>query len=327
MPNPCTICHRDYGCSCNHDNPCYEDCGCLNPNTFNCITLPGTLPAIGVTNNMNGLQVLAAINNTINTLVLGTNPSQDKYVRASITDTTSGYLANKLLSGLYLKTTLLNAGSNEQLLLDANLPAMISGDEGNLLEIGTDNKMRVIFTPPAPDFGVVGGSGVTVTGTGVSSDPFVVSTNPSISALRNCFTGTWSNITLASLSNAYVTYVSGTPQYRIRFDGTIEFRGSATYTVAFSNYSGGQRTVTLTVASIPSTCVTLSELAGVSDLKAINYIDAPQASADQIVQQFGYIIRKSTQNIILSFQSSFTNATTKTIVVNFEGAISYPVLS
>jgi len=59
-------------------------------------------------------------------------------------------------------------------------------------------------------------------------------------------------------------------------------------------------------------------------LKSINYIDVPQASADQITQMYGYIVRKSTQNLIVEFQSSFSASTSKTIVVNFDGVISHP---
>lgn len=78
------------------------------------------------------------------------------------------------------------------------------------------------------------------------------------------------------------------------------------------------------MGNIPITCLTAGEQAGTADLKGITYIDVPQASADQITQQYGYIIRKSSQNYILEFQSSFTGATTKTIVVNFEGTVVHP---
>ena len=50
-------CNRTNPClqnTCTCENPCYQDCGCLNPTTFECVTLPGVHPAIGVTNDMNG---------------------------------------------------------------------------------------------------------------------------------------------------------------------------------------------------------------------------------------------------------------------------------
>jgi hypothetical protein len=64
----------------------------------------------------------------------------------------------------------------------------------------------------------------------------------------------------------------------------------------------------------------------VADLKGISYIDTPQASTDQFTQQYSYIIRKSSNNMILEFQSSFSSTTTKTIVVSLDGAISHPNL-
>jgi hypothetical protein len=82
----------------------------------------------------------------------------------------------------------------------------------------------------------------------------------------------------------------------------------------------------LTVGSLPTTCVTLAEQAGVADLKGINYIQTATAGADQMTQIVGYIIRKSSQNIIIEFQSSLLTAGAKTIVVNFDGAISHPSL-
>lgn len=316
---------------CNNDNTCptinecyYDNCGCLNPTTWQCVTLPGNLQYIGVTNSMTGLQVLQAINSTIGALVVPSSSSADKFVKVDSSDTTSNYLSSKLISGTYTTSTIVNSGLNEQLRFDVNLPSVISTDTNNSLEIGTDNKLRVIVQAPLADISVVGGSGVTVTGTGPSSDPFVVSTNASISAARSCFDGIWRAITLISITDPNLTYVSGAPSYRIRFDGSIEFKGSATYTANFGVYSSSTRTITATIGNIPTNCVTITEQAGVADLKAITYIDTPQASADQIVQQYGYVIRKSTQNIILQFQSSYTNPTSKTIVVTFDGAISHP---
>lgn len=315
----------DNNCAdCN--NPCYEDCGCLNPTTFECITKPGVHSAIGVTDDMNGKEVLDAINNAINSLEIPSPvPGSDVYTKVSGSDTTSGYLNNKISNGQFLTKNIINPSGNELIRLDANLAAMISTDGGNILEIGTDNKLRVITPTADVDVAIVEGAGVSVTGTGVSADPWVISINPSITALRTCFDGSWRNITLVAPSDPNVVYVSGNPQYRIRFDGTIEFKGSLTYTVTFGTYSTSARKRTVTIASIPTTCVTVGEQAGVSDLKSINYIDQPGVG-DQITQMYGYIIRKSTQNIILEFQSAYIAGATKTIVVNFEGAVSYPTV-
>lgn len=308
-------------------NPCYDDCGCLNPTTFECVTKPGTWSALGITNDMNGVEALEALNTVINNLTITPpSPGSDVYVKATSADTTANYLSSKLIVGAFLTKTIVNPSGNEQIRLNVSPAALVSSDSGNILDIGTDGKLRAIVTVPLPDISVVGGSGVTVTGTGPSSDPFVVSINPSIEVVRNCFDNVWRDVTLVATGNANVVYVSGIPKYRYRFDGTIEFKGSATYTVAFGAYSTGNRKYTITIGNIPTTCVTSGEQAGVSDLKNINYIDVPQAGADQITQQYGYIIRKSTANLIVEFQSSFTSSTSKTIVVNFEGAISYPSL-
>lgn len=325
----CNKCHST-PCSCENTclefNPCYDNCGCLNPTTFECITKPGTLTSLGVTDDMNGLEALAAIEAAFAALTITPpDPGSDKYVKVSVTDTTANYLTNKLVVGSFLTKTIVNASANEQIRLNVSPAALISTDAGNILDIGTDSKLRAIVTVPAADILVSGSAGVTVTGTGPSSDPFVVSINPSISVVRNCFDSTWRNITIVSTGSSDVVFVSGTPQYRYRYDGTIEFRGSITHTVNFGTYATSARQRTITMGNIPTSCLTSGEQAGTKDLKSMMYIDVPGAG-DQITQQYGYVIRKSTQNIVLVFQSSYISATTKTVVVDFEGAVSYPLI-
>jgi hypothetical protein len=251
----------------------------------------------------------------------------DVNAKVTVNDTTSDYLNNKISTGTYLTKSILNPAGDEELELDVVPETLISEDTGNQLTLGTDGGLMTLYTAPdGSETKVVEGTGVTVTGTGTLADPYVVSTNPSIQVVRSCFDNIWRPITLVATGNPNVVYISGAPQYRYRFDGTIEFKGSATYTVSFGTYQTANRKFTVTIGNIPTTCVTLGEQAGTADLKGINYIDTPQASADQIVQQYGYIIRKSYHNIIFEFQSSFTNATAKTIVVNFEGSVSHPAL-
>jgi hypothetical protein len=255
----------------------------------------------------------------------GTPP--DVNVKVSATDTTTNYLNSKVVGGTYIAKTVLNPSGNESVKFDVIPSTLVSGDAGNQLTIGTDGALKTTYTQPdGSETKMVQGTGVIVSGSGTLLDPYVISTNASILAARTCFDGVWRNVTIVNTGNPNVVYVSGQPQYRVRFDGTIEFKGQLTYTVAFGNYQSGNRKYTVTVGSIPTTCVTLSELAGTSDLKSINYIDIPQAAADQIVQQYGYIVRKSAQSIILEFQSAFTNATSKTVVVNFDGCVSHPSL-
>lgn len=250
-------------------------------------------------------------------------------INAKITsnDTTSGYLDSKITTGSYLTKTILNPSANEKLQLDVVPSTLISSDDGNQLVLGTDGGLKTsLSVPDGSETIIIAGVGVNVSGSGPLGDPYIISTNPSIQVVRPCFDSVWRNVTLVATGNANVVYVSGAPQYRYRFDGSIEFRGTATYTVAFGTYQTANRKYTITIGNIPVSCVTLGEQAGVRDLKGINYIDIPQASADQIVQQYGFIIRKSAQNMIVEFQSSFTASTSKSIVVSFDGAVSHPLL-
>lgn len=311
------------------DNPCYQDCGCLNPTTFECITKPGAHTSIGVTNLMNGVQVLEAINTAVSLLSPAPNsPAADVYVKTSINDTTTGYLSQKIINGLYTSKTIVTPSGNEKVKLDVVPSSLISSNIGNILDLGTDGKFRVLLSDvPSESVYFTNGVGINITGTGLSaSDPYVISTNASIQVVRSCFDGIWRNIPIIPTANTNVVFVSGTPKYRIRFDGTIEFKGSATYTVQFGNYSTGNRKQNITFGTLPITCLTLTEQTGILDLKSINYIDVPQTSADQIVQQYGYIIRKSNNDVLIEFQSSFSNITYKTIVVNFDSATSHPNL-
>lgn len=249
----------------------------------------------------------------------------DVNVQVTSNDTTSGYLYDKIDGGTYLTKSVLNASGNEKLRLQLVPSTLISTDSGNQLTLGGDGKLKTLYNAPdGSETIVTEGTGVTVSGSGTLGDPYIISTNPSIQIARACFDGVWRAITLVATGNPSVTYISGGPQYRYRYDGTIEFRGSATYTVAFGAYSTSNRKFTITAGSIPTTCLTAAELTGTADLKNINYIDVPQASADQITQQYGYIIRKSVNSLILEFQSSFSSSTSKTIVVNFEGCVIHP---
>lgn len=255
----------------------------------------------------------------------GTPP--DINAKISSSDTTTGYLDAKILVGTYLSKTIITPSGNAKMKLDVVPSTLLSTDLGNQLTLGVDGKLKTSYTTPdGSETIVTNGVGTTVTGTGTVSDPYIISTNPAIQIVRPCFDSVWRNVTLVATGNANVVYTSGAPQYRYRYDGTVEFRGQATYTVAFGAYTTSNRKYTITIGSIPTTCLSGGELAGVADLKSINYIDIPQASADQITQQYGYIIRKSVANLIVEFQSSFTAITSKSIVVNFEGSVIHPLL-
>lgn len=363
--------------SCSETNPCtptpcdpYDNCGCINPTTLDCVTYTGTteFPCLDVSSGENGNDILGKIEakvcdigkvklnsddtcpeyladkitagTNINISYTGTGCDRvmviaateggvpvDVNVKVSSDDTTSGYLDDKVLAGTYMTKTVTNPAGNEKVKFDVVPETLISTDPGNQLILGDDGGLKTLYTAPnGSETKLIEGEGVQISGTGTTVDPYIISTNPSIQVVRSCFDNTWRPINLVSTGNPSVTYVSGAPQYRYRFDGTIEFKGSATYSVAFGTYQTSNRKYTVTIGNLPTTCLTLGEQAGTADLKGITYIDIPQASADQITQQYGYIIRKSSVNIIIEFQSSFTNATTKTVVVNFEGALSYPAI-
>lgn len=346
--NPCDPCSQ------------YDNCGCPNPNTFGCTTYSGThLSCLDVDNAEDGDSILAKIDAkvceigkvlvdasdvcpkylfekleaglNITLTVVGSGCDEviridavdggvpiDINAKVSAADTTTGYLYDKLKTGTYLSKVIENPAANEDILFDVVPVTLLSTDVNNPLYIGTDGGlMSTCIAPDGSETKIIEGTGVTVSGTGTTVDPYIISTNPSIQVVRACFDSVWRDITLVPTGNANVVYLSGIPQYRYRFDGTIEFRGSISFSVAFAANTSSNRKYTITMGNIPTTCVTLVEQAGTSDLKSITYIES-------VGQMYNYIIRKSTQNILLEFQSSFSAATSKTIVVNFDGSVSHP---
>lgn len=346
--NPCDPCSQ------------YDNCGCPNPNTFGCTTYSGThLSCLDVDNAEDGDSILAKIDAkvceigkvlvdasdvcpkylfeklepglNITLTVVGSGCDEviridavdggvpiDINAKVSAADTTTGYLYDKLKTGTYLSKIIENPAGNENILFDVVPVTLLSTDVNNPLYIGTDGGlMSTCIAPDGSETKIIEGTGVTVSGTGTTVDPYIISTNPSIQVVRACFDSVWRDITLVPTGNANVVYLSGIPQYRYRFDGTIEFRGSISFSVAFAANTSSNRKYTITMGNIPTTCVTLVEQAGTSDLKSITYIES-------VGQMYNYIIRKSTQNILLEFQSSFSAATSKTIVVNFDGSVSHP---
>ena len=316
--NPCDVCAPV--------NPCYQDCGCTTSVTWECITNPGIHETLGVVDTMTGREVLAAIATTVDNIVAGVPlAGDDKFAKISATDTTEGYLNTKLLTLTPITKTVINVGADERIRFGLSYPALISGDTGNMIEIGTDGKLRVLDATTPADIVVTGGAGVTVTGTGPATDPFIVSINPSISAARPCFDGVWRSVTMVPTGNVNVVYDGGTPQYRYRFDGTVEFRGQASYTVNFGAYTTANRKFVIPMGNIPTTCLTAGEQTGAADLKGITYIDAPGVG-DQITQMYGYTIRKNNQNYLLEFTSAYIAGASKSIVVNFEGVMFHPII-
>jgi hypothetical protein len=107
--------------SCNHTDPCkdpcnadpcYDNCGCLNPTTFECVSKPGNHHALKVSNDMNGKQVLSAIDNKIAEL-------EDISGKVSIDheDFCPGNLINKIEAGQNISITQVGEGCNKKLVI------------------------------------------------------------------------------------------------------------------------------------------------------------------------------------------------------------------
>jgi hypothetical protein len=276
--------------SCNHTDPCkdpcnadpcYDNCGCLNPTTFECVSKPGNHHAIKVSNDMNGKQVISAINskidelvdisgkvaidhedfcpsNLINKLEAGQNISitqvgdgcdkklvitggagigaagSDVNVKVSPTDTTSGLLNNKVEVGIYLTKTIIGGTGNQKLRVDLGpLSNLLSTNPGNALTLGTDGKLKTTYVSPDGSETKIQGAGViTVTGNGTNANPYIIFTNPSIFPKRSTFDGVWKPLVFTASSG--LTIPSSNAFYRFRFDGTIEFKGKATFSVTFA---------------------------------------------------------------------------------------------
>jgi hypothetical protein len=376
--SPYTPCHETTCNECNTVNPCYDNCGCLNPVDFECVNNPGTQSALGVVNTDNGKEVLEKINTKISDLLskvglskvdgsdtcpdtleekivagnenvtievtgtgcakvleisvgdgIGTAGNNNK-VSVSASDTTTDFLTGKLAVGNFLTKTIVNPAGDEDLRLDVSIPSLISTDSSNQIVLGSDNKLKVIAgVADGSETKIVQGTGCTVTGAGTIGSPYIISSNPTITAAKACFDGVWKNITFNGTYPANLSFVAGVPQYRKRFDGTIEFRGSATFQTQFP--AGGSGTIlaanlstTLAINEI-SGCYSLSNLANTSDLKSVTYNDSNNILGTPL-KQTTYTIRFGSGNITLLFHSTIDTTVAKTITVNFDGAMYHPNL-
>jgi hypothetical protein len=326
--NPCGSCS-----SCSDTCNPYEDCGCLNPTTFDCLTKPPLLQYIPVSSDMTGTEVLKSIDEVVGALQQSiqdinnpTSNTSDVRVKASSTDTISGFLSSKIVKGDHTNIALMAGGANEFLRVSVTPKTLVSTRANNLLSVGTDNLLYVNAAGIAPAAYLREGVGITITGSNTPEDPYIITAAGFIQAKRPCFDGVWKDFVNNNTSNPDVTLVSSSAKYRVRHDGSIEFKGNATYTVAFSEYTGSKSKFTITAGGLSVACLTLAEQIGVAHLKGATFIDTPQTAADQITQMFGYIVRKSSKDIQIEFQSSFSNPTTKTVVVSFDGITSHPTI-
>ncbi len=310
------------------DNNCYEDCGCMIETTFKCIHKPGTHAHLQVTNEMNGEETLAAINERVGELIAAIGQAgsgsggsvTDQLVKVDADDTTPGFLFNKIEDGTFLKKQAV--GSNKTLRLDVDMPTLVSVDAGNALQLDTKNKLFVKETPAAELHVNVNEATMTRTGAGTAQDPYIFSAK-TIAPAKECYDGKWKDLNVGTITNSSVTYTGGKIQYRYTLDGSIQFRGNGNFAVQFGAYTTAERKQVVTLAELPSTCFSATEQSGQVDLKNITHIDVPNGT---LVQQFGYTIRKNGTNLLIEFQSAYASPGSKTIVVSFDGAISHPAI-
>lgn len=287
MPcNNTSPCHEPTCNECNTVNPCYDNCGCLNPTTFECITnIKQSYSQIPFYINQTGHDFLLNLNSTIETIknslykvraddsdscpdslydkieagnenitleVTGSGCNRklvisagegigsagiDRYVKISANDTTSDYLTNKISDGTYVKKTVLNPGLDEEIRFDITLADLISTDSGNQLTQGVDGKLKTSFIAPdgsETKISVAANQGLTLQGNGTVGTPYIIGTNGAIFAIQPFCDGVWKPLIFTNGSNSDVTVNSQSAQYRLRFDGTIEFRGVINYTVNFT---------------------------------------------------------------------------------------------
>lgn len=366
--------------SCNPVNPCYDNCGCLNPTTFECITnIKQNYTHIPFNINQNGHDFLLQLNATINGLkenqfkvraddsdtcpdslfdkieagnenitleVTGSGCNRklvisagedigsagvDRYVKISANDTTSDYLTNKIVNGTYVKKTVLNPGSDEELRLDISIADLISGDSGNQLIQGNDGKLKTSFSAPdgsETKVSVAQGQGLTISGAGTSADPYVLGSTGSNFPLRSYFNGVWRNLTFSNNGEANISVSSQNVQFRYRWDGTIEFRGSVTYSVQFTT---ANKRIIAVAAQFPangSTNVTSAELNRVVNLKNYMTFDTPTTigAPNLIGYNVNMLAAASNQNANIQIEFMHNVAATKSIVITFDGCQYHPAL-
>ena len=366
-------CHEPTCNECNPVNPCYENCGCLNPTTFECITnFTQNYPYIPLNVNQTGSEFLSQLNATINGLqsnlykvkaddsdtcpdnlfdkieagsnigisVSGSGCNRkltinagtgfvvppDVFTKVSANDTTSGYLGAKTIDGIYVKKTITSPGANEKIKFDITIADLISGDSGNQLTQGLDGKLKTSFSAPngsETKISIADNSGLTKSGTGTSSDPYILGTYGNNFPARTYFNGVWRDIIFNNGAAANLSVTSQSVKFRYRTDGSIEFKGSVTYSVKFDAGTGNKRIIN--GASFPANGinnVTSGELDRIVNLKNYMTFDVPTAIATA-PNLTGYNINML--DAAFEFMHN-TTAAAKIIVITMDGCVYHPSL-
>jgi hypothetical protein len=374
---PYTPCHEPTCNECNPVNPCYDNCGCLNPTTFDCVTnFKQNYPHIPLNVNQTGSDLLTQLNTTINGLkenqfkvksddadtcpdslfdkleaagdvsfsIVGTGCNRklrinstasgnpvDQNVKVSGTDTTANFLGAKIVDGTYVKKTTLNGGGNEQLRFDITVSDLISGDSGNQLTQGVDGKLKTSFSAPdgsETKVTIAQNQGLTISGTGTLANPYVIGTYGNNFPTRTYFDGAWRNLTFTNASASNITVSSQSVQFRYRGDGSIEFRGSVTYSVQFDGTTGNKRIIN--GASFPlngNNNVSSAEVNRVVNLKNYMTFDVPTTipSTPNITgYNVNMLAAAPNQNANIQLEFMHNTAATKSIVITMDGAIYHP---
>jgi|694.fasta_scaffold00342_33 hypothetical protein len=376
--SPYNPCHTPTCDTCNTVNPCYDNCGCLNPTTFDCITnfkkaynnIPLEINATGqdmldnldetvaeIESNLYKVKVddsdtcpdtlldkiTAGSNITVSVAGSGCNrkltitagngitTAPDIYAKVSSNDTTSDYLGNKFVDGTYVKKSVNSPGGNETIDFDITIADLISTDSGNQLGQGVDGKLKTLFSAPdgsETKINPVANSGITLTGTGTNGDPYLIGTNGALFAVQPYTDGVWRTLTFNNGSNANVTLNSQSVKYRMRYDGSVEFKGSLNYSVTFNVASTNK--IAITAANITtggSTNLPSTAFDRVANLRHYMTFSSPNTiSATPKLTGYNVNILAAALNSPAPIQIEFMNDTaeTKNIVVTMDGAIYHP---
>jgi len=189
-------------------------------------------------------QLFSAIQSTLCLLVNAPAPSfTDQYVKNSATDTTSGYLSQKLQSGNTVTVTTVNAGANEYLKPEVKIdPA--STVPWSVSPAGLLLNCCPVADPPRPTDAAINCSGIETSGTISSNSPI---TGVTIAVPYNCtVAGSYPSIVIPSnetINGTPVAYASVAAGSFITPNGVLTFNVTGNTT----GFTGNSISFTLTV--------------------------------------------------------------------------------
>jgi hypothetical protein len=365
--NPC----QEPTCnSCNPVNPCYDNCGCNFPSTFDCVDTTKDYDLLNVDKGTTGTIVLNAIEAKFLALIneqykvktedadlapdylidkidAGTNISIDPVVVSGVRklritggegigpagadtkvyagpdDDTSASLYEKTVNGTYVKRTLQSPTSNAKLKFDITPSDLISTDTDNALNLDAFGKLKVLPPPTIYPISIVAGPGINAPFVG---NTYTISTNGTVTPLRTYFDGIWKDFVNPlgiGTSNGAGTATLGanSVKYRLLYNGTIEFKGNAIYTI---NFVSGNKVVLSNVASIPTGGSNLAsiEIDRTVDMKSIMTFTGA-TTLGSTPSLLGYTIRMTpTGKLQLEFLHD--QAAAKQFVLSFDGCVFHP---